>query len=105
MLTPAYAMNPHNMGHHTRTCRDEFCSKEFTCFKTSKRAKCDSCYEDHDEKYCGRCAGTGQFITQICNDVPTGPGGMCFRCRGKGYQTSEDMRRNAYYDEHRPVSF
>lgn len=101
MFAPAYAMNPHNMGKHTRTCE---CGTEFKCFKTSKRSKCDPCYEHAWEKHCGRCAGTGQFITGVTNDVPTGPGGSCFRCRGKGHQTQEDMRRNAYYDEHRPAS-
>lgn len=36
---------------------------------------------------CLRCAGTGQFVTGTCNGEPTGPGGICFRCEGKGYQT------------------
>lgn len=47
---------------------------------------------------CGRCAATGRFITMLLNGVPTGPGGICFRCGGKGYQTPEDVRRNDAYD-------
>jgi hypothetical protein len=35
---------------------------------------------------CRRCVGTGQFITGTVNGVPTGPGGICFRCAGKGRQ-------------------
>lgn len=49
---------------------------------------------------CKRCAGTGQFITRVENGVPRGPGGKCFRCGGKGYQTAADVKRNAYYDRH-----
>ena len=40
-----------------------------------------------DVKRCGRCAGTGRFITGMMNGVPTGPGGPCFRCSGKGSQS------------------
>lgn len=47
---------------------------------------------------CERCAGTGQFITGTVNGKPTGPGGMCFRCKGKGRQTDADRRRNYGYD-------
>lgn len=56
-----------------------------------------------DRKVCRRCAGTGHFITRVENGQPKGPGGICFRCRGKGYQTEADERRNDYYDRHRPV--
>ncbi len=49
---------------------------------------------------CGRCAGTGRFITHVENGVPTGPGGQCFRCRGKGYQTFADVERNNNYDRY-----
>jgi hypothetical protein len=48
---------------------------------------------------CDRCAGTGQFITMFLNGKPTGPGGVCFRCEGKGYQTPKDEKRNLAYDE------
>ena len=52
---------------------------------------------------CGRCAGTGQYITMVENNIPKGPGGICFRCRGKGKQDHADTKRNAYYDEHRII--
>lgn len=47
---------------------------------------------------CRRCVGTGQFITGMVNGVPTGPGGICYRCEGKGFQTDADARRNIAYD-------
>lgn len=47
---------------------------------------------------CRRCAGTGRFITGSVNGKPTGPGGDCFRCEGRGYQTLEDARRNRAFD-------
>jgi len=47
---------------------------------------------------CRRCAGTGDFITMIENGVPKGPGGVCYRCAGKGYQTDTDAARNATAD-------
>ena len=43
---------------------------------------------------CKRCAGTGAFITGSLNGQPTGPGGACFRCKGKGTQADADVRRN-----------
>lgn len=49
---------------------------------------------------CKRCAGTGKFITMVENGKPKGPGGDCFRCRGKGVQNDKDVCRNAYYDAH-----
>ena len=49
---------------------------------------------------CGRCAGTGAFITYVENGVPKGPGGECFRCSGKGEQTLKDVKRNEYHDAH-----
>lgn len=48
--------------------------------------------------HCGRCAGTGAYITGTVNGKPTGPGGECFRCGGKGRQTDKDRRRNYAYD-------
>ena len=50
--------------------------------------------------HCGRCAGTGQFITYIENNVPKGPGGKCFRCDGKGFHNRADRKRNLYHDTH-----
>ncbi len=52
---------------------------------------------------CGRCAGTGQFVTMVKNGKPTGPGGICYRCEGKGRQNYTDAKRNTYYDKHQIV--
>ena len=49
---------------------------------------------------CRRCGGTGQFVTMIVNRVLTGPGGICFRCNGKGQQNDADRRRNYGYDRY-----
>jgi hypothetical protein len=49
---------------------------------------------------CQRCAGTGRFITGTLNGVPTGPGGICFRCGGSGSQDDADARRNFGADNH-----
>lgn len=51
--------------------------------------------------FCGRCAGTGRFVTRVENGRPIGPGGACFRCGGKGAQTWEDGKRNHYFDRKR----
>jgi hypothetical protein len=50
------------------------------------------------EFFCGRCAGTGAFITYVENGVPKGPGGDCFRCNGKGFHNHADRKRNWGYD-------
>jgi hypothetical protein len=47
---------------------------------------------------CRRCAGTGQYVK------PTGPGGICFRCKGKGEQNEADARRNWGYDHRYAVT-
>jgi len=47
---------------------------------------------------CLRCGQTGQFITYVENGVLKGPGGPCYRCAGKGFQTDEDRKRNECYD-------
>jgi hypothetical protein len=52
---------------------------------------------------CRRCAGTGQFITYIENGVPKGPGGICYRCGGKGWQSVADTRRNYGHDNFAPI--
>jgi len=48
--------------------------------------------------FCRRCVGTGQFITMVVNGHPKGPGGICFRCGGKGYHNEADRKRNLGYD-------
>jgi len=47
---------------------------------------------------CRRCVSTGQYITGTLNGVPTGPGGPCFRCNGRGVQVAADGWRNLTYD-------
>lgn len=42
---------------------------------------------DSDTVKCGRCGGTGEFVTGMVNGKLVGPGGICFRCSGKGRQT------------------
>lgn len=49
---------------------------------------------------CARCIGTGAFITGTENGIPTGPGGTCFRCNGKGYHTERDRKRNNNYERY-----
>ena len=48
--------------------------------------------------HCGRCGGTGRFVTYVENGVPKGPGGQCYRCAGVGTQCDADRRRNYVYD-------
>ena len=36
---------------------------------------------------CGQCGGTGRFITGMLNGKLVGPGGICYRCEGKGSLT------------------
>ena len=47
---------------------------------------------------CARCGGTGQFITGMLNGKLVGPGGVCFRCEGKGIQNYADVVRNENYE-------
>lgn len=49
---------------------------------------------------CRRCAGTGRFITYVENGQPKGPGGVCYRCQGRGVQSDADVRRNYGADIH-----
>jgi hypothetical protein len=49
---------------------------------------------------CRRCAGTGAFITYVENGQPKGPGGICYRCEGKGVQHDGDVLRNIEHDKH-----
>lgn len=47
---------------------------------------------------CGRCAGTGMFVTGTINGKPNTDGSTCYRCNGKGYLTARDRDRNWGYD-------
>lgn len=47
--------------------------------------------------HCGRCGGTGRYVTMVENGVPKGPGGECYRCQGKGYQRAADAHRNFWH--------
>ena len=58
----------------------------------------DTCKSVSGTFHCGRCAGTGDFITGSLNGKPTGPGGICFRCEGKGRHTAADRKRNFWHD-------
>lgn len=60
----------------------------------------DTCEKVAGTFHCGRCAGTGNFITYVENGKPRGPGGICFRCEGKGRHTQADRKRNLYHDMH-----
>ncbi len=71
---------------------DEYAAAAFIASKQGYRG------EVGENGKCRRCAGTGQFITYVENGVPKGPGGICFRCGGKGVQTEDDQRRNWGYD-------
>ena len=50
--------------------------------------------------HCGRCGGSGQFVTSMENGKLKGPGGICFRCHGKGFHNMKDRKRNEYHDTH-----
>jgi len=52
---------------------------------------------------CQRCGCTGQYVTMVVNGRPTGPGGKCYRCSGKGYQRPRDAHRNYWHAMKRPV--
>lgn len=49
---------------------------------------------------CFKCDGTGKYIWgAITNGVPA-KSGTCFGCKGKGYQTPEDVKRCENYWNH-----
>jgi hypothetical protein len=52
------------------------------------------------EEHCDDCRGSGIFYGagRVENGVFVGFKGTCYRCGGKGYQTTKDERRNRYYD-------
>ena len=69
--------------------------------KAAKVKRTPSAFVKYAERVrftCKRCAGTGVFVTAVVNGKPTGPGGDCFRCGGKGTQDDADRRRNYVYD-------
>ena len=71
----------------------------------NRRFKMNDCdYTTKGDHDCGRCAKTGKFITGMLNGKPTGPGGICFRCNGKGHHNQADRRRNDYYDTHQTIT-
>lgn len=77
----------------------EVCDKRAARFAPPTTVAPAEPVEDRD--ICGRCAGTGQHISHILNGRPVPSGnGICFRCKGKGYQTSADEARNTAYDEY-----
>ena len=47
---------------------------------------------------CQRCMQTGLYVASISNGQPVTPGGVCYRCQGKGYQDYHDAKRNVIYD-------
>jgi hypothetical protein len=53
-----------------------------------------------ENETCERCSGKGSYSWgTVTNGVPAHTG-ECFRCKGKGFQTPADRRRNRYYDNH-----
>lgn len=78
--------------------------KKFQGHDLNAKATPEWTYEVNADGMCLRCAGTGQFCTGTLNGKPTGPGGICFRCNGKGVQTLDDVKRNGYRDRHQRVS-
>ncbi len=61
---------------------------------------CDTSVNVDGDFFCGRCSGTGQFITMNENGKPKGPGGICFRCDGKTFHTQIDRARNIAHDRY-----
>ncbi len=91
-FSPAVVHNPDVQGFESRECSK--CTQQFRAYRTAVSSRCGAC------GYCKRCAGTGRFITRVENNVPVGPGGVCYRCRGKGWQSEKDVARNRTFDSH-----
>lgn len=68
--------------------------------RAAGRSSLDVSGYESDAGRCGRCAGTGQFITGMLNGKPVGPGGICFRCAGKGRQDSCGAGKHSYVPKH-----
>ena len=47
---------------------------------------------------CWKCSGSGTFWTKGEDGRPVP--GVCYPCRGKGFQTEADKRRTNYYYDH-----
>lgn len=60
-------------------------------------------YAHQVEWPCQRCGRTGQYVTMVVNGRPTGPGGPCYRCHGKGYQKPRDAHRNYWHMMKAPI--
>lgn len=53
---------------------------------------------------CTKCLGTGEYKWgAMINGVPS-KHGVCYACKGKGFQTDADERRNNYYWDHVDLS-
>jgi hypothetical protein len=55
---------------------------------------------------CDGCNGSGVYYGRgaVVNGKFVGFTGTCYRCGGKGHQTSSDLGRNRTYDRHRTFS-
>jgi hypothetical protein len=58
--------------------------------------------QQQTKERCWYCGGSGTYHGRgyVENGVFKGFTGPCFRCKGKGYETAADKKRNAYYDQH-----
>lgn len=84
-------------------CYDNCTPLEFNLLVKSTNPQTPAQWVEHAlEAACGckRCAGTGRFITMTENGQPKGPGGICFRCEGRGYQVLADAHRNRAFDQY-----
>lgn len=88
---PRVTCKPCSKGHECTT-REQLRSKKAE--RISRRDVPDNDGRIAGKFSCGKCAGTGRYITYIENGVPKGPGGECYRCGGKGFHTQADRRRN-----------
>lgn len=53
----------------------------------------------HDHEDCPKCKGTGKYV-----NADGEVAGDCFACKGKGWQSAADVRRNETYGYHRDLS-
>lgn len=59
----------------------------------------------HETIKCSKCDGSGIYYGhgRVENGVFIGNIGECYACKGKGFQTPEDQRRNWGYWKHNAV--